>query len=166
MLAVLRSKNLRKYGAAGMLCLATLAFADEPSRAPAGQSTETSAKQDKKWQSDDVVRKNMESIRQLMAANKENIEKDQLKAQDYLQLAQSIDKNIAALMKDHKLSKDAYKALHIVALTDMMRGTELMRSAPKLQAQRVGAMEVLQSLHNYGKYFEHPGWSTGDDKAK
>lgn len=166
MLAVLRSKNLRKCGAAGMLYLATLAFADEPARAPAGQSAASAAKQDKKWQSDDVVRERMESIRQLMMANQASIDKNQLKAQDYQQLAQTVDKNIAAIAQNHKLPKDAYKALHVVALTDMKQGTELMRTSPRLQAQRVGAMEVIQSLRNYGKYFEHLGWSTGDGKAQ
>lgn len=160
MLAVLRSKNLKVWGAAGLLCVTALAFAEEPAwRKRPRPDAETSARQDKKWEADEAVRQGMDSIRQLMAASRENIEKQKMTAQDYRQLADAVDKQVAVIEKNQKLPKDAYKALYVVALTDLARGTELMRNAPKVPAQRLGALEVLQSLRNYGQYFNHPGWT-------
>lgn len=166
MFAVLRSKNLKVCGAAGLLCLATLAFAEEPAWKRHRHGAESSAKQDKKWETDEAVRQGMDSIRQLMTASRENIEKEKMTVQDYRQLADAVDKQVATIEKNHKLPKDAYKALYVVALTDLSRGTELMRNAPKVQAQHIGALEVLQSLRNYGQYFNHPGWTLDAAKAR
>jgi len=39
-----------------------------------------------------------------------------------------------------------------------------MRASPKIQAQRAGAFGVLQSLRNYGQYFQHSGWKLDEVK--
>ena len=106
----------------------------------------------------------MNNIRLAMAENKEGITKERLSSQDYQRLAKVIDTNIAEIVKNCKLSKDVDKAFHIVVLADLSGGAELMRASPKIQAQRAGAFGVLQSLRNYGQYFQHSGWKLDEVK--
>jgi hypothetical protein len=112
----------------------------------------------KKWETDETLRRGMENIRQAMIASQQDIEKERLGAQDYQRLAIAVNKNVADMLKNCKLSKGADSAFHLVVLNDLTQSAELMRTAQKIQLQRVGALGVLQSLHNYGEYFQHPGW--------
>lgn len=111
-----------------------------------------------KWQTDDVVRQRMESIRQAVAAKQAGIQQDRLDSHDYQQLADVISTNVGYIIKDCKLTQAADAGLHTIVLTDLTRSSELMRTSPKRAAQRAGALGVLQSLRLYGEYFEHPGW--------
>jgi hypothetical protein len=103
----------------------------------------------------------MDDILRSMAASRADIEKECLNAHDYQRLADMVDRNATAIVKNCKLSKDADKAFHTIVLNDLTGGAQLMRSSPRLQAKRVGALGVLQSLRNYGEYFQHPDWSMG-----
>lgn len=113
-----------------------------------------------KWETDDIVRQRMENIRQAVASSQLAIQQDRLNARDYRQIAEVISTNIGLIIRDCKLTQAVDAALHTIVLTDMTRDSELMRTSPKLAAQRAGALGVLQSLRLYGEYFEHPGWMT------
>jgi hypothetical protein len=119
-----------------------------------------------KWPTDEVLRQGMDNIRQVMTASQEGIEKERLSAQDYQRLAAVVDKNVAAIVKNCKLTKEADKAFHTIVLADLTQSAELMRISPKLRVQRVGALGVLQALRNYGEYFQHPAWSMGVVKTR
>lgn len=112
-----------------------------------------------KWETDDIVRQRMENIRQAVASNQRSIQQDRLNSREYRQIAEVISTNIGLIIKDCKLTQAVDAALHTLVLADMTRDSELMRTSPKLAAQRVGALGVLQSLRLYGNYFEHPGWA-------
>lgn len=111
-----------------------------------------------KWETDGIVRQRMENIRQIVASNQLRIQQDRLNSRDYRQIAEVISTNVGLIIKDCKLTQAADAALHTLVLSDLTRDSELMRTSPKLAAQRVGALGVLQSLRLYGEYFEHPGW--------
>lgn len=153
---ILRLAGLGICVATGLMSLAAPAYADTHTNhaAPA-------LKQGQKWATDDVLRRGMDNIRKTMLANREAIEKERLGTQDYQRLAAAIDKDAADIMKNCRLSKEADEAFHSIVLTDLTQGTELMRISPKVPAQRAGALGVLQSLRNYGEYFQHPGWDMG-----
>jgi hypothetical protein len=110
---------------------------------------------------DEVLRRGMDNIRQVMIANREAIENERLSTQDYQRLAAAVNKEAADIVKNCKLSKEADKAFHSIVLADLTQSTELMRASPKVQVQRAGAFGVLQSLRNYGEYFQHAGWDMG-----
>lgn len=141
--------------ATGLLSLATPLYADEHVHKHGAAPV---LKQGQKWATDEVLRQGMDKIRQAMIANREAIEKDRLNAQDYRRLADTVDKEVANIVKNCRLSKEADAAFHSTVLADLIQSTEWMQTSTKVQAQRAGALGVLQSLRNYGEYFQHPGW--------
>lgn len=159
MIAALRSRGLKVLGAIGLIFITTLVYADEHAYKPGGQDPKYILKQGEKWATDEVVRLGMDNIRQAVTANQNDIIKERLSTQGYQQLANVIDKNVANIVKNCKLTQGADKAFHVIVLVDLMEGVKFMRTSQNVQAQRVGALSVLQTLRNYGKYFQHPGWS-------
>lgn len=157
--AILRSTSLKVYGAMGLIFLATQVFADEHSHEPGERNAKSTLNQGRKWETDEVLRQGMDNIRQLMTASREDIEKERLSVQDYQRLAETMDNNIANIVKNCKLTKETDAAFHSIVLADLNQSTELMRKSPKFQVQRAAALGVMQTLRNYGEYFQHTGWS-------
>lgn len=158
MLSVIRSTGFRLLGAAGLILSTTLVHAAEStpkSTAPGAVSTQI---QGQKLEIDAATRQGMDNIRETMAAHQERIAKEQLNAQDYQQLADVIDKNVAIIMAHRTLSKEARKKFHLIVMLDLDQNVALMRSGLNVPLQRVGALGMLQILRNYGDYFQHPGW--------
>jgi len=169
-MATLRSIGIKVLGsigvAFGLSLLAITAYADEYAYKPSGKTVVQPLKHGEKWQTDEILRKGMDNIRIVMTASQDDVLKERLSAADYLRLSKEIDKNIAYITKNCKLTVDADRAFHIVVLTDMAEGAGLMRSSKEIQVQRLGALGVLQTLRNYGRYFAHPNWNLGDAKTR
>src|SRR5574340_192425 len=165
--AILRLAGLGVGIATGLISLATPVYADGNPYSSGAQSGSAAPalKQGEKWATDEVLRRGMDNIRQAMVANREAIEKDRLGTRDYQRLAEAIGKDTADIVKYCRLSKEADTAFHSIVLADLTHSTELMRSSPKVQVQRAGALGVLQSLRNYGEYFQHPGWDIAPAKV-
>lgn len=150
-----------------MLFLSGATYADQ--HAPAQDTPKTGTKQVIKWETDAVLQHDMDAIRHAMTARQTDIRDNRLSSSDYQQLAAVVDKNLADIAKNSKLSKEANAAFHNIVLPDLTQTTELMRASPKPAMQRVGALGVLQSLRTYGEFFIHPGWRMGatlDSSAK
>lgn len=162
MLALLRLAGLGICVATGMVSLAAPVYADEHEHKHEAQPAAPVLKPGQKWASDEVLRQGMDNIRQAMLANREAIEKERLDVQDYQRLAAAVNKDVADIVKNCKLSKEADSAFHTIVLADLTQSTELMQVSPKVQVQRAGAFGVLQSLRLYGEYFQHPGWDIGE----
>jgi len=159
MLALLRLAGLGICVATGMVSLAAPVYANEHKHE--AQDAVPVLKPSQKWASDEVLRQGMDNIRQAMLANREAIEKERLGVQDYQRLAAAVNKDVADIVKNCKLSKEADSAFHTIVLADLTQSTELMQVSPKVQVQRAGAFGVLQSLRLYGEYFQYPGWDIG-----
>lgn len=166
MLAILHSTGFKVYGAIGLIFLASQVYAEEHSHEPGEHNGGYTLNQGKKWETDEILRQGMNNIRQVVITNQDAIEKDSLGSQDYQQLAETVDKTVAGIVKNCKLTKEADAAFHVNVLADLARSTELMHMTPKTQVQRAGALGVLQSLRNYGDYFKHPGWRLNDVKSR
>jgi hypothetical protein len=160
-LAILRMAGLGVYVVTGLISLAAPAYAEEQTLKQGARSAAPALRQSQKLATDEVLRRGMGNIRQLMIANREAIENDRLSTQDYQRLAAAVNKEAADIVKNCKLSKEADKAFHSIVLADLTQSTELLRASPKVQVQRAGAFGVLQSLRNYGEYFQHAGWDMG-----
>lgn len=158
MLAAIRSTSLKVFCVIGLICITTQARADEHSHKSSEHSSKQPLSQGTKLETDAVLRQGMDNIRQLMASNRDAIEKDQLRSQDYQRLAEAISKNTTHIVKNCKLPKKTDAAFHTIVLADLTQSTEIMRASPKYQAQRAAALGVLQTLRNYGEYFQHPDW--------
>lgn len=158
--AILRSAGLGICIAAGLISLAAPVYADTNAQT-LRQGTQSSAptlRQGQKWETDEVLRQGMDNIRRAMIANREAIKQGQFSTQDYQRLAAAVDQEVAGIVKNCKLSKEADKAFHVIVLADLAQSTESVRTSPKVQAQRAWVFGALQSLRNYGEYFQHSGW--------
>lgn len=151
--------------AAWLIALPASVQAAEPAHHHDGHGTVKALKPGEKWPTDDVLRQGMDNIRKAMAASQDDIDKSRLDAQGYQRLADAVDQNAANIVKNCKLSKDADTAFHSTVLSPLMADSELMRASPKIEVKRVAAMGVVQTLRNYGQYFQHPGWSVPAGKA-
>jgi hypothetical protein len=165
MRAILRLAGLGVCVATGLIPVSAPVYADAQTRKDEGHRAAPAVKQGQKWATDESMRRGMNAIRQTMIANHEAIEQARLSTQDYQRLAAAVGKETADMVKSSRLGKEADAAFHAIVLTDLTQSTELMRISPKVQVQRAGALGVLQSLRNYGEYFQHPGWDIGPAKA-
>lgn len=159
MFSVLRLTGFRLLGVAGLVLSATWVHAAEPTQNSTAPGAASTLSQSKKSEVDAATRQGMDNIRDVMAAHQERIAKEQLNAQDYQQLADVIDKNVAAIMTHRTLNEKARKEFNQVVMLDLNHNVALMRSGSTLALPRVGALGMLQILRNYGKYFQHPGVS-------
>lgn len=143
----------------GLMLVTSLAHADEHAHKPREKISAPTLKQGERWATDATLRRNMDNIRLVFITNQDGILKERLKTQDYQHLAQLIDKSMADIVKNCKLTQVADEAFHVVVIADLVENATLMRTASNIQTQRVGALGALQTLGNYGKYFQHPRWN-------
>lgn len=111
---------------------------------------------DKKWTTDEALRRGMGAIRAAMAERLEAIHQNKLAAADYRALGATVEREVARIVAECKLEPRADAMLHLV-IADLMAGAEAMQGKSKT-APSAGARQVVQALNNYGKYFDHPGW--------
>ncbi|PPC81669.1 MAG: hypothetical protein CTY35_05295 [Methylotenera sp.] len=156
-------RGINLLSALCLILVTTPAYADEHQHLHQSQSNAESSmhvlKPGEKWKTDEVVKLGMDNIRQAISVRQDDIIKGRLSTHDYHRIAIVIERNAAEIVRNCKLAKDADRAFHRVVLVDLLDGVTLMRTSKNIQAQRVGALGVLQSLRNYGKYFQHDGWS-------
>ncbi len=115
-----------------------------------------SLKNGHKWATDENLRQAMNHIRTEMAASQHAIHESKMSLQQYQGLAKKINDQIAFMVQNCKLDKDADAMLHIV-LADIIAGADVLAGQDVSKA-RQGAEKIDHALKNYGTYFEHPGW--------
>lgn len=113
----------------------------------------------KKWETDAVLKAGMDQIRQTMVARRTEIELDRLTSRDYQDMGAAVERHLAAIVANCKLTPQVDQAFHTVVLADLTRDASLMRTSPKQSVQRLSAQGVLRTLRHYGEQFQHPGWS-------
>ncbi|MDE2593981.1 MAG: hypothetical protein KGL57_07055 [Burkholderiales bacterium] len=155
-----RLMNVKLFGLAACVLLSTAAYAEGHEHEHAhAEASAPRVQAGKKWATDEVLKSGMDGIRQTMLARRADMDADKLTTQDYQKLGDALEQHTARIVQNCKLSKDADRAFHSVVLADLMRDTELMRTSPKVQIQRLSAQGVMQTLRHYGENFQHPGWS-------
>ncbi len=116
-------------------------------------------KDGKKWQTDDVLRQSMTNIKDAFAPRLPAIDQNKLDAGSYDELAAKVNSEVANIVKNCHLEKDADEMLHLV-IADMLAGAEAMSGKDQKVTRQAGATQVIRSLDSYGKYFDHPGWQS------
>ena len=129
-----------------------LAAADDRQPSAAGK-----AEPFRKFATDEVLRQGMANIATTVGGPLKEIQAAQLKGPAYIEMAGQIEGQVANIIKNCHLDKRADHALHEI-ITDLTHAALLMRG-PKPEVQRAGALAAIQSLRNYAKYFDHPGWN-------
>lgn len=112
---------------------------------------------EKKWETDAPLRKGMTGIRDDMASKLGEIHAGKLRKPGYAELSGKISTHTNSIFKNCKLSPKADAQLHLV-LSQILGGNQQMKSAESIQDRRAGAIEIIDALQLYPKYFDHPGW--------
>lgn len=152
-MAFLRKTITRIIGFGGLAILSALAQADTPAAKPASQQESV-----RQWHPDAGIKTGMEAIRQQILGVRAEIAESRLDAEGYRRLAASLEQIANALPKEQSAADKTRKVFHTVVMVDLRWGIEMMKTSPKADVQRLGALSVLQALRNYGQFFIHPGW--------
>lgn len=110
----------------------------------------------KKWATDEPLRQAMSDINQAMTKALPRIHKNQFGNGEYQALATTVSEKVAYAVENCKLDPKADAMLHLV-IGDLMAGAESMEGKTS-KSRHDGAVQVLEALKLYGKYFQHTGW--------
>lgn len=122
----------------------------------AGGPAQLTLNNGKKWATDDNLRQSMGRIRDALATELPAIHSGKATAEQYRALAQKTNDQIAFMVKNCKLDREADAMLHLV-LADIIAGADAMMGQDSSKAHR-GAAKIAHALENYATYFDHPGW--------
>lgn len=112
---------------------------------------------DKKWETDEALRKAMGSIRQAVAASMHDIHENRLPAAGYDALARKVEGEVGNIVANCKLDPKADAQLHLV-IADLLAGSETMAGKVKKAKRQDGAVKVIDALEKYASYFDDPNF--------
>lgn len=121
-----------------------------------GDPAQLTLNQGRKWATDDSLRQGMGHIRAVLTAALPDIRAGKASPEKYRLLAQEVNGQIAFMVQNCKLDRDADAMLHLV-LADLIGGAEALAGQDD-SAARQGAEKIARALDQYGNYFDHPGW--------
>lgn len=114
-------------------------------------------KEGKKWQTHEALRQGMMRIKEALAANLSAIHQNKLAAKSYDGLSAKVSSEVATIVTNCRLEKDADAMLHLV-IADLLAGAEAMLGKNEKLTRQAGAIQVVRTLDHYGHYFDHPNW--------
>lgn len=113
---------------------------------------------DGRWKADDALQQGMLNIRESVEGSLPRIRAGQFGDEHYEALGKAIETQTAHIVKNCKLEPAADAALHDI-LGDLSNGIDLI-TARTVEGQRThGISYLLVALENYGRRFEHGGWT-------
>lgn len=110
----------------------------------------------KQWATDATLRQTMSEINQAMGKALPLIHGNRFSDGEYQALAATVNAKVAHAVAHCKLDAKADAMLHLV-IADLLAGAEAMEGKAGMP-RHDGAVQVMQALKSYGKYFRHPGW--------
>ncbi|MEW5892315.1 MAG: hypothetical protein AB1697_04165 [Pseudomonadota bacterium] len=116
----------------------------------------------KPWAIDAPLRQAMDNINNAMKRAIPRIHGNTFSQADYRKLGETVDKEIAYALANCKLEPKADAMLHLV-IAELSAGAEAMQGKGKL-SRHDGAVKVIDALHAYGRFFQHPGWVAAGGK--
>ncbi|TCS71548.1 hypothetical protein EDC61_10994 [Sulfuritortus calidifontis] len=150
------------------LCLIALLVASLPSVAAEHRHDHGAAPQQlqldagKPWAIDAPLRQAMDNINGAMKQAIPRIHSNRFTNEDYRKLGEAVDKEIAYAVANCKLEPKADAMLHLV-IAELSAGAEAMQGKGRL-SPHAGAVKVIEALHAYGRFFQHPGWVAAGGK--
>jgi hypothetical protein len=110
----------------------------------------------RKWATDAPLREGMTEIRKALARQHAAVKKGTMSDAGYAELGAAIEKNVASIVANCKLSPEADANLHVIV-------AELVGAADELKAgaaasHEAAARKAMNAVNLYGRYFDHPGW--------
>lgn len=113
--------------------------------------------QGQKWGTDAPLRKGMDAIRGLVAPKLDAAHAGKLSADQYKQLADQIELQVADIVKNCKLEPAADEQLHGL-IAEMGAGVDAMNGKAAGTQPVDGLLKVTHAVNQYPVYFDHPGF--------
>lgn len=111
----------------------------------------------RQWETDAPLRAGMDKLRAAFAERLHAIHADALSAADYAALGETTAREVGAIVAQCKLRPEADAMLHLV-VAELLSAADLMTGKVE-GAPRQGAHRAVMALGDYGRYFDHPGWT-------
>lgn len=111
----------------------------------------------RKWASDEPLRESMAKIRDAVDAKLPAVHRGELAAAQYDALGVEIEAQVAHIVQNCKLDPQADEVLHAI-LAELLEGNEKLRGRDAKTERSAGVVQVVRSLGQYAKYFEHAGF--------
>lgn len=111
----------------------------------------------KPWPTDAPLRRGMDNLRAAFAEKLEAIHANALSDAEYKALGEKTAQEVATIVAQCKLKPDADAMLHVI-IGEMLSGADIMMGKTE-GAPREGAHKAVMALGDYGRYFDHPGWT-------
>ncbi len=110
-----------------------------------------------KWASDAPLRASMTKIRDAVDAKLPAVHRGKLATAQYDALGGEIEVQVANIVQNCKLDPQADEVLHAI-LAELLEGNEKLRGRSAKAERSAGVAQVVRSLEQYARYFEHPGF--------
>ena len=149
------SKTLCAFAVASAFALVPAASFAGESHSHGHETQALTLNNGQKWAIDQPLRLGMESIRDQVTQMHLAAEGSPLPADYYHSLGLSIENEIGELTRNCKLEPAADANFHIV-LAKLAEAAEML----KAKDGRRGMKQAREVLEHYGRYFDHPGWTT------
>ncbi len=107
----------------------------------------------RKWATDEPLRRGMTRIR----GHLERLHAGRPDAAAYERLAKDVNTEVAYILQNCRLPKQADEVLHVV-LADVMQGAAALEGKQQGMSPDQGARRIAHALENYARYFDHPDW--------
>ena len=110
----------------------------------------------RKWATDAPLREGMSEIRKALAQEHAAVKKGTMSDAGYAELGAAIEKSVASIVANCKLSPEADANLHVIVAQLASAADDLQGKTSANRAD--GARKAMNALVLYGRYFSHPGW--------
>ncbi|MEE9326140.1 MAG: hypothetical protein V3U71_02515 [Cocleimonas sp.] len=108
----------------------------------------------KKWQTDDPLRKGMQSIHDAVENSEKAFASKTLTQKEGEVLASHINKQLMYMVENCELQPKADASLHVI-IGEMMQGVGELSKVPDSQG---GFPRIHKALKQYPKFFDHPNF--------
>jgi hypothetical protein len=110
----------------------------------------------RKWATDAPLREGMAEIRKALARQHAAVKKGTMGDAGYAALGATIEKNVASIVANCKLSPEADANLHVI-IAELTGAADDLQGGPTASHEEA-ARKAMNAVNLYGRYFDHPGW--------
>lgn len=110
-----------------------------------------------KWQTDAPLRQGMSKIRVAVEQTLPAVHAGNLPTARYRALGETVDRQIAYIVKNCKLAPEADAVLHNV-IAGLTEGSDVVSGRKVADDRSAGVVQLVKTLDSYGTYFDHAGW--------
>lgn len=110
-----------------------------------------------KWQTDAALREGMMRIRASVEKALPEVHAGSYSAPRYQALGDAVEKQVAYIVKNCKLTPQADEVLHKV-IAEFSEGADVVRGRKAGADRGAGVVQLVMALDSYGAYFDHAGW--------